>query len=128
MYYPMRSIRTDRFSLIHNLNFWSPFPIDQDGYLSSTFQDILQKTRAGERVPWNITLNQYYYRSEWEMFDRKEDPMEQTNVADKPRYRQIFKELSRQLTSWQNMTNDPWICAPHSVLEGNTCMDLYNDL
>ena len=77
MYYPMRSIRTDRwkcsrwierrtwffrFSLIHNLNFWSPFPIDQDGYLSSTFQDILQKTRAGERVPWNITLNQYYYR------------------------------------------------------------------
>ena len=78
------------------------------------------------------------------MFDRKEDPMEQTNVADKPRYRQvsikcssmhmliiqfqIFKELSRQLTSWQNMTNDPWICAPHSVLEGNTCMDLYNDL
>ena len=77
MYYPMRSVRTERwtfyekmkeegnffrFSLIHNLNFWSSFPIDQDGYLSSTFQDILKKTKAGEKIPWNITLKEYYYR------------------------------------------------------------------
>lgn len=128
MYYPMRSVRTERFSLIHNLNFWSPFPIDQDGYLSSTFQDILKKTKAGEKIPWNITLKEYYYRSEWELFDRKEDPFELTNVANKPRYSKIFHELSRELTSWQNITNDPWICAPHSVLEGDICMDLFNHL
>lgn len=38
MNYPMRSIRTKRFKLIHNLNFRAWFPIDQDFYVSPTFQ------------------------------------------------------------------------------------------
>lgn len=38
MNYPMRSIRTKRYKLIHNLNYKSPFPIDQDFYVSPTFQ------------------------------------------------------------------------------------------
>uniref|UniRef100_A0A0A9WTF1 N-sulfoglucosamine sulfohydrolase n=2 Tax=Lygus hesperus TaxID=30085 RepID=A0A0A9WTF1_LYGHE len=41
MYYPMRAIRTKRYKLIHNLNFNSPFPIDQDLYVSPSFQDFL---------------------------------------------------------------------------------------
>ena len=38
MTYPMRFVRTNRFKLIHNINYQLPFPIDQDFYLSSTFQ------------------------------------------------------------------------------------------
>lgn len=38
MYYPMRAIRTRRYKLIHNLNYKSPFPIDQDLYVSPTFE------------------------------------------------------------------------------------------
>lgn len=38
MNYPMRSIRTKRYKLIHNLNYRAPFPIDQDFYVSPTFQ------------------------------------------------------------------------------------------
>lgn len=38
MYYPMRAVRTRRYKLIHNLNYGMPFPIDQDLYVSSTFQ------------------------------------------------------------------------------------------
>lgn len=38
MNYPMRSIRTKRYKLIHNLNAQAPFPIDQDFYVSPTFQ------------------------------------------------------------------------------------------
>lgn len=40
MNYPMRAIRTKRYKLIHNLNYRSPFPIDQDFYVSPTFQVI----------------------------------------------------------------------------------------
>ena len=29
---------TVRYTLIHNLNYWAAFPIDQDGFLSPTFQ------------------------------------------------------------------------------------------
>lgn len=38
MNYPMRAIRTKRYKLIHNLNYRAPFPIDQDFYVSPTFQ------------------------------------------------------------------------------------------
>lgn len=38
MTYPMRAIRTNRYKLIHNLNYQLPFPIDQDFYVSPTFQ------------------------------------------------------------------------------------------
>lgn len=38
MYYPMRMIRTQKYKLIHNINYKSTFPIDQDFYLSPTFQ------------------------------------------------------------------------------------------
>ncbi len=38
MYYPMRVARSHRYKLIHNLNYRSPFPIDQDFYVSPTFQ------------------------------------------------------------------------------------------
>ncbi|XP_046813921.1 N-sulphoglucosamine sulphohydrolase isoform X3 [Vespa crabro] len=40
MYYPMRVIRTKRYKLIHNLNYKMPFPIDQDLYVSPTFENI----------------------------------------------------------------------------------------
>lgn len=38
MNYPMRAVRTKRYKLIHNLNYRAPFPIDQDFYVSPTFQ------------------------------------------------------------------------------------------
>lgn len=44
MNYPMRSIRTKRYKLIHNLNFRAWFPIDQDFYVSPTFQVKQKRT------------------------------------------------------------------------------------
>ena len=122
--------------MIHNLNYWAPFPIDQDGYLSPAFQvlhhpthntlhapnthliqDILSRTRSGATLPWHISLQEYYFRKEWELFDRKVDPHEFTNVAYKPRYQPILASLQSSLASWQNLTGDPWLCSPHAVLE-----------
>ncbi len=44
MAYPMRFVRTKRFKLIHNINYQIPFPIDQDFYISPTFQVIIYNT------------------------------------------------------------------------------------
>ncbi|XP_064478873.1 N-sulphoglucosamine sulphohydrolase-like [Ornithodoros turicata] len=135
MYYPMRSARNDRFKLIHNLNFLMPFPIDQDFYLSPTFQDTLNRTQAGVPTHWTKNLTSYYYRSNWELFDLREDPGELRNLAENVSYVDVFGELKHGLSKWQDLTRDPWLCAPGSVWEASgrfkahpQCLPLHNNV
>uniref|UniRef100_T1JAG0 Sulfatase N-terminal domain-containing protein n=1 Tax=Strigamia maritima TaxID=126957 RepID=T1JAG0_STRMM len=135
MYYPMRTVRTRRFKLIHNLANLSPFPIDQDFYLSPTFRDILNRTHRNKPTNWYKTLKNYYFRAEWELYDLLIDPKELHNIIDDKALAREVSYLKHQLHSWQLNTTDPWICAPHGVLEpkisdGNKvfgCMPLYNE-
>ncbi|CAG9763177.1 unnamed protein product [Ceutorhynchus assimilis] len=117
MYYPMRMIRTQRYKLIHNLNYLSPFPIDQDLYLSATFQDLLNRTKSGQPNYWFKTLKSYYFRPEWELYDLKLDPAELNNLASKTSMVDVLEDLKTRLFEWQKSTQDPWLCAPHAVLE-----------
>lgn len=117
MNYPMRAVRTKRYKLIHNLNFKSMFPIDQDFYVSPTFQDLLNRTLTKTSIPWYKTLRSYYQRDEWELYDLKLDASESLNVVSKKDYSKIFKDLQDKLWNWQVKTNDPFRCAPHAVLE-----------
>lgn len=135
MYYPMRALRNRRFKLIHNMNYKMPFMIDQDFYVSPTFQDLLNRTMEGKETYWFRTLKEYYYRSHWELYDLSRDPEETNNVADSPSYQDIFLDLRKRLLDWQRATNDPWICSPSGVLEdkGNfppsgVCLPLDNGL
>lgn len=131
MYYPMRAIQHQQFRLIHNLNYKMPFPIDQDFYVSPTFQDLLNRTRAGQPTHWNKTLHQYYYRDRWELFDCSRDPTESQNLAPDPRYADVLQLLRAQLLKWQWDTGDPWVCAPDAVLEEKLspqCRPLHNEL
>lgn len=116
MQYPMRAISTPRYKLIHNLNNNAPFPIDQDFYVSWTFQDILNRTINKQPLPWYKTLAQYYHRDEWELYDLKSDPAELRNVAQKKSMQEVFSGLKKRLDQWLLDTKDPWICAPHGVL------------
>lgn len=134
-YYPMRVIRKQRFKLIHNLNFLMPFPIDQDFYISRTFQDLLNRTRKHIDTHWYMTLHDYYYRPRWQLFDLQNDPKELVNLARKTAFQDVFESLRRELHQWQNVTYDPWICAPDGVLENEgafspmgTCLPLDNNL
>ncbi|XP_014234824.1 N-sulphoglucosamine sulphohydrolase [Trichogramma pretiosum] len=118
MYYPMRTIRTKRYKLIHNLNFKMPFPIDQDLFISDTFQDMLNRTRSQQPLVWYKNfLKNYYYRPEWELYDLKYNPEEQNNIALKKSMKSTFDELKNRLFEWQKKTKDPWICSPGGVLE-----------
>lgn len=135
MYYPMRAIRTKRFKLIQNLGFRMPFPIDQDFYISPVFQDILNRTITGEELPWYKTLEEYYYRPQWELFDLQVDFTEKNNMAGNMRYKVVLSRLQRYLKHWQNITDDPWVCSPGGVLQDSgsyahrhQCMQLYTGL
>ena len=119
MYYPMRVVRTSTHKLIHNINFKMPFSIDQDFYVSPTFQDILKNTMAGQATHWYKTLNEYYYRAQWELYDLRSDPMELNNLAGDPSHSQLLLEMKQSLLQWQNATQDPWICSPYGILENS---------
>ncbi|CAC5392830.1 SGSH [Mytilus coruscus] len=117
MYYPMRSIRTKDFKLLHNLNYLMPFQIDQDFFISNTFQDLLNRTREGISTHWYKNLKQYYYRDQWEFFDLSTDPQERINQIRNEKYTGIINHLKQHLYQWQNITSDAWICQPQGILE-----------
>lgn len=71
MYYPIRSVHQGAYHLLHNLHYRMPFPIDQDLYVSPTFQDLLNRTRLSEPTHWFKSLEQYYYRERWELYDSR---------------------------------------------------------
>ena len=131
----MRVMRTNQYKLIHNLAANLPFPIDQDFYISQTFQDILNRTRHGQPLPWYKTLQQYYTRPAWELYDLQTDPKEIQNLANESPYKGKLESLQSKLYQWMNATYDPWICAPWGVLENSgaykhnpQCMPLDNGL
>ena len=133
MYYPMRVLRNKRYKLIHNMNHKMPFPIDQDFFISASFQDLLNRTVKKEPLYWYKTLQEYYYRDQWELYDIIKDPKETTNLAPRNEYGNIFQSLKQQLHVWQNETFDPWICGPGAVLEDGgyykdnpQCMPMHN--
>lgn len=131
MYYPMRSVQHMQYLLVHNLNFKMPFPIDQDFYVSPTYQDLLNRTVSGLPTNWFKTLHSYYYRDRWELYDRSKDPEELNNLAGDPNYHDILYIMQEMLKKWQWETSDPWVCAPDGVLEEKLnpeCRPLHNEL
>lgn len=117
MYYPMRAIRSNKHKLIHNLASSLPFGVDQDLFVSPTWMDIMDRTKRKFKLDWFITLKQYYFRGEYELYDVEKDPLESNNLVHEPNYNIIFRKLGKKLNEWQNKTQDPWICFPHAVLE-----------
>lgn len=69
MHYPIRSVQQGAYHLLDNMHYRMPFPVDQDLYVSPTFQDLLNRTRLGQPTHWFKSLQQYYYRERWELFD-----------------------------------------------------------
>ncbi|XP_069124025.1 N-sulphoglucosamine sulphohydrolase-like isoform X1 [Argopecten irradians] len=135
MYYPMRVIRNKQYKLIQNINFQMPFSIDQDFFISRTFQDLLNRTRRGQDTHWYKTLRNYYYRDQWELFNIVSDPKELQNLAYDPGHAKVYHQLQSQLNMWQNVTFDPWICSPSGVLQDAgphkyhpQCYSMYNGL
>ncbi|XP_056265051.1 N-sulphoglucosamine sulphohydrolase isoform X2 [Pseudoliparis swirei] len=105
--------------------------LHEDLYVSPTFQDLLNRTRLSEPTHWFKSLQQYYYRERWELFDSRTDPLETRNLASDPSYSGVLESLRQSLQKWQWDTGDPWVCGPDYVLEDKLephCRPLYNGL
>jgi arylsulfatase A-like enzyme len=63
------------------------------------------------RLPYRWEMEAATYREEprpqEELYDRRHDPWEQHDVADRPEYRAIKQELAAHLDRWMHETDDP---------------------
>ena len=105
MYYPMRTVVTKRYKLIHNLAHGLPFPFAADLWSSATWQGFLKsgKTHYGPR-----TRQAYEHRPEYELYDLQTDPQERRNLANDAALKPVFNALLASLKGFQEKTNDPW--------------------
>ena len=105
-YFPLRSICTDRYKLIENLQ---PGKVDpghkftikkffENSYESmiSSAPDLVQKAYSDMHKP-----------PRFQLFDLQNDPYEFNNVAEKEEYLEVLKELLTELNKWRKETNDP---------------------
>ncbi|MEM6633998.1 MAG: sulfatase, partial [Bacteroidota bacterium] len=106
--YPMRSIRTERYKLIHNL---------ESGAYHTNHSDLLRKPGAGKYWDsWDSAAKEdpkaqsiveaYYIRPEWEFFDLSVDEHEQRNEIHNSAYQEIIVRMRTQLEQWLHSQGD----------------------
>ncbi len=105
MYYPMRTIVTEKYKLIANLDHEKTFPFASDLWGSPSWQHIRTNTlkMMGER-----SVESYLHRPKEELYDLASDPNELKNLAREPSHAKTLVDLREQLRVWQMETNDPW--------------------
>ena len=92
-YDPMRCIRTERYKYIMNFSERPVIPLPVDIVRSIASNHL--GPEADEPHPPE------------ELYDLREDPWEQHNLADGTRYREVRDELNARLERWMAETDDP---------------------
>ena len=103
--YPVRSVRSERYKLIRNLNHELEFRnvlIAGDGssYWSSWVRDAEHDDNAADLV------GRYLKRPAIEFYDLERDPFELNNLAENPKYRKNIRKMDGVLKSWMKQQGD----------------------
>ncbi|HMA51352.1 MAG TPA: sulfatase-like hydrolase/transferase, partial [Magnetospirillaceae bacterium] len=104
-YYPVRAIRTRRYSYYLNLEPRLDFAISGDMEVSPSWKAIASTPGAklGKR-----SVKSFLHRPAEEFYDLEKDPLELTNLVGHSAHAAALADLKRQLDSWRSATHDPW--------------------
>ena len=106
-FYPQRTVRDNRYKLIHNLLHGEVNP----GYAftNNRFfgegeieQMLEQASKHVQQAYQNMRVS-----PEYELFDLEQDPFEFHNLAANPDHSKVLKQLQDELLAWRKRTNDP---------------------
>jgi len=106
--YPIRSLRTEKYHYVLNLH---------PEYLHTNHSDLLKKDGAGSYwTSWyeeavtdagaRKTVLKYHIRPAAELYDIRNDPMEQHNLAGEKKYAAIVKGMDKELRTWMKQQGD----------------------
>lgn len=98
----MRAIRTKKWKLIANFEFapWQETSPDYNNNAKSYVEIAKAKPTPS------------FYHPPYELYNLKDDPLEQDNLANKPEFKDILVDLIRQLRQWMRDTEDPLLDGP----------------
>jgi N-sulfoglucosamine sulfohydrolase len=105
-YYPMRSMRTRRYSIYLNLEPSLAVPVASDVQLSPSWKAIMSTpgARLGKR-----SLDAFTHRPSEELYDLNVDPDEVVNLAADTSHAAVMADLRKQIHDWRAATHDPWL-------------------
>ena len=128
-YYPMRSMVTSQYRLIHNLNYNLRFPILEDVFHTKTWSDIEAAGESGNQTGWVFDYDKYMHRPEWQLFDVQNDPMCLHNLAGNVSLAKTLHSMQMSLRQWQIETSDPWArCNPSVPMPSTSWMDTHSEI
>ncbi len=101
--FPIRSIRTDDYKLILNLN-------PQEKFLNTIqnqkiFLSWVEKANSGDKDAQD-KINRYNYRPAIELYSVKNDEVEWNNLAANPKYKDVVTDLKGKLEGWMQDQGD----------------------
>ena len=111
-YYPRRSIRNERYKLIHNIDVGrGEFPAftayaDPDFGSGATIEEIAVSDGKIRQA-----YETWRKPPEWELYDLHTDPWEFENVAEKQEMANVLDSMKEALLAWRKDTNDPFLSA-----------------
>ena len=109
-YYPMRTIRGQRYKLIWNVTWQAEYPLPIDTFQRRLWAGIRAR---GEEKLGPRTVEQYLHRPILELYDLREDPWETQNLAEDPAHAETRQDLVDRLMQHLEKTSDPWIRKYH---------------
>jgi N-sulfoglucosamine sulfohydrolase len=104
-YYPIRAVRTRRYSYYKNLEPALDVPVASDVALSPSWKAIIAAhANLGKR-----TLDAFRHRPAEELYDLSVDADEVVNLVADTRHASALADLRAQLAQWRTATHDPWM-------------------
>lgn len=106
--YPIRSVRTREWKLIHNLHpefaFTNHSDLDRKPLAGAYWTEWAELAKTNERA--RQIVDRYYERPEWELFHVGSDKWELTNLIDRPEHAERAVALKQQLADWMQRQGD----------------------
>lgn len=105
-YYPVRCLRTDRYSYLKNVAWRLDFPLASDIYGSLTFEAV---RKHPPHMIGGRSVRDFFRRPHEELYDLTADPHETRNIASDPAHSDTLAAMRQQVEDWQKQTRDPWL-------------------
>ena len=109
--YPIRSIRSEKYKLIHNL-----MPEAEFTNILTKSDWFVQELKA-EKIKSISNYASYLRHPEYEFYDIRTDPFERVNLIDQAQYTKEIFTLKQALLDWMQQQGDLGIATELSVCE-----------